>query len=403
MIDWAVTRGFFHVDASHTYATFDERIGNGRVIEPRPVALVYLGGGSKLRTVPYSPVAPIQLTADVAHKAMTLNLDTDTGKTDFELWVKPALAYEVGRLVFWKGSLIHRRSTLASDEKQRIPSNFDQSMFSRYLGLFLERSGIARWVANAVAGIFADVYMTLQTGPAAVGYAVRRAQPRRLDRFHAEDLRYQLPPLLRPYVCFRTLALAKNSYDDQIKRLNEEIWEDLVMHDVYGRHILAWQGGDRNQGEVPDNNATRAMKTPVSVTIYTETGPATIGFDAARAEVEKAVDIVYKHITANTQDAVTALAQTPDLGPWAEGNQWMHTHMVERVGGGGVKASFLAEGWFAILSSQTMINVELAFLCQIVDKATYDAVYRDQKTYWGTALYAGGWLMESPGNSGRPY
>jgi hypothetical protein len=66
--------------------------------------------------------------------------------------------------------------------------------------------------------------------------------------------------------------------------------------------------------------------------------------------------------------------------------------------------TYFINAWFPLLAIETRNNgIEPAFNERIIDKATYDDHYRDEKFYWASAHYASGWMMESPGTSGGPH
>lgn len=373
MIESAVDQGWFASDPSHVYETPFNAHPN-TTAEPRPVPLTHFGGSS-LRMIPYSPAVPISLPIDlVATNFLNPN--------DAEVWIKPAIAYEVGRLAFWKGSLADPLSYY-----QRVK-------FSRFLGLRMQTElGISKWVANGVAGIFADVFMTLYCGLPALGHAIRRAQPRKLDRFQGEDLRYQLPSVLRPFVCLHVLKKMSSINSSDLNKLEGE-WKDCFKR-VYGKP-------HRSSVDKMDD-ITDVYDPPLNVTIYNDYGTTPIGFAEARAEVERATDFIYG-LMKNLKNATTSsLSSTsaPNFGDWQNGQVWMK--LVPLATGNPGSDTFFLEGWFSILSNETISVINDAYLKGAIDDATYNDYYRGQRAYWPTALYAGGWMMESPGNTGGPH
>lgn len=434
MIQSAVNGNMFDPQPSYVQETpFRTKDGivpdtNGATREPRPMPLVHFSGASKTRMNPYCPVALISLPIDL------INKDPDDAE-QLDIWLKPALAYEVGRLIFWKGSFF---------EPERPAGQkffFDRCKFSRYLGLEMQRQGFSKWIANAVSGIFADVFMTIQCGDNALGHAIRRAQPRKLDRFHGEDLRYQLPPLLRPYVSIETLKLLNpqlnlQTFLDQWKTLLDE-WKKIEAN-IYGRTEITQSRtkfvADRkrdnsgNWDPIPNDISTEApwkehvidaftgkQLPPINVTVYTDSGPTTMSFEVAREEVERATKHIFKILSSLQPVSSTIQLDKIDLtntatphwnyGEWQNGQKWMERVPLwqEREDTTLVDTFFL-EAWLNPLSIETRNNgIEWAYFEGIIDKATFDANYRDQRFVWGSALYAGGWTMESPGNAGNPY
>lgn len=371
MIESAVNQGWFAPDPRHVYET-PFNIHPDATAEPRPVPLTHFGGSS-LRMIPYSPAVPISLPIDL----VAMNFSDDE---EVEIWIKPAIAYEVGRLAFWKGSL--------ADPHAELPSYHQRVKFSRFLGLRMQTElGISKWVANGVAGIFADVFMTLYCGLPALGYAIRRAQPRKLDRFQGEDLRYQLPSVLRPFVCLHVLKNMSVAPD----KLEDE-WKDCFKR-VYGKP-------HRNSVDKIDD-ITDIYDPPLNVTIYNDYGTTSIGFAEARAEVERATDFIYGLMESLKNNLPATLPSPLDFGDWQDGTVWMK--LVPLATGNLGSDTFFLEGWFSVLSSETIGVINDAYLKGAIDDATYNDYYRGQRAYWSTALYSGGWMMESPGNTGGPH
>lgn len=392
MIGSAVDQGWFASEPSHIYET-PFNIHPDATAEPRPVPLTHFGGSS-LRMIPYSPAVPISLPIDL--------LATGFSDEEVEIWMKPAIAYEVGRLVFWKGSL--------ADPHAQLPSYHQRVKFSRLLGLRMQTElGISKWVANGVAGIFADVFMTLYCGLPALGYAIRRAQPRKLDRFQGEDLRYQLPTALRPFVCLRVLKKMTSINSEDLKLLEDE-WEDCFKR-VYGKP----------QRKSVDNtdDITDIYDPPLNATIYNDYGTTSIGFKEAKAEVERATDFIYELMKDLKNTTTSSLPSPLHFGEWKDGKVWMK--FVQLAVGDPqpdvpgnlpnnltpadlpLKDAFFLEGWFSILSNETITVINHAYLKGAIDDATYNDYYRGQRAHWSTALYSGGWMMESPGNTGGPH
>lgn len=391
MIHWAVRRDLFHESPSYfTPTPYRNDIKATR--EPRPVALVYFSGASKLRMIPYAPIAPLSLPSDLTDK-------NPKEKNDMEIWLKPALAYEVGRLIFWQGSYQSKLDNVAAWN--------GRSKFSRFLALQMQAAGYSKWVVNAVSGIFADVFMTMQCDVSAVGHAIRRAQPRKLDRFHGEDLRYQLPPVMRPYVCLTTLDIDSN--------LNKHISDQNMNHAQVVKDLTEIWTKTQNEvyGRKSANDAS-VMKPPVTVTVYSDTGPMLIGFDEALSEVKRATKYIVELLNAIV---VSSISETsPDsnaltqFGEWQKGKIWMklveayHPTTLDQEHPQAPLDTFFLNVWENTLCLETKNIIDYSHKEEsIIDKGTYDSRYSDQRFYWPSILYAGGWTMESLGNNGNPY
>ncbi|MCW1969489.1 MAG: hypothetical protein KIH69_015360 [Anaerolineae bacterium] len=396
MIQSAVTAGFFDENPNYVLTTpIDHTDLKGPTREPRPTPLVYFSGGAKTRMIPYCPVAPLSLPLNLIAK-------DPFNSTDLEIWLKPALAYEVGRLIFWKGSVF-------SDHPNYY---FKRNKFARNLHFELLEKGRSKWVANAVSGIFADIFMTIQCRLNAFGHALRRAQPRSLDRFHGEELRYQLPPLLRPQVVIKTLELLgiNDLEKDELSNRLIPKWTE-IQQTVYGR----------TQREVDfngENERDLGLELPIETTVYTETGAITMSVVAAKTEVDLAVEYIFnayfKNLTLSGNSALEldkiSSASPPsapnwNYGNWQSGDIWMkNVPIYEGYDlNKPVQSHFMLENWFSVLSVETRNSLWHAYKTGLISKPIFDEHFRGQRYYWVTALYTGGWTMESPGNTGQPY
>lgn len=422
IIESLVNAGIFDTEPDYVPKTpFIARHGastdtQGPTREPRQMPLVHFNGSVKIRMNPYCPVTLISLPIDLIDK-------NPNDPEQLDIWLKPALAYEIGQLAFWKGS------------RQDKAFIYGRCKFSRYLGLEMQRKGFSKWVTNAVAGIFADVFMTLQCGENALGHAIRRAQPRKLDRFHGEDLRYQLPPLLRPEVCIKTLTLLGKNINssllnkwDQIQKnvygRKEVVIKDLRSYSIENIPGVGWQ--------IPQNITNisiwkQELKTdftgkqlpPINVTVYSDSGPTTLGFDSALEEVKRATEYVFDLLVGGLgiQASTTASIELDDIvssmpasspnwnyGDWQNGMKWIDKVALTQDLGNNATDIFFRQAWLDPLRYETRNNgIEPAYMKGIIDRSTYDEYYSYERYTWVSALYAGGWTMESPGNSGSPY
>lgn len=396
MIQSAVTAGFFDENPNYVLTTpIDHTDLKGSTREPRPTPLVYFSSGAKTRMIPYCPIAPLSLPLNLIAK-------DPSNSTDLEVWLKPALAYEVGRLVFWKGSVFNDNPNYY----------FKRNKFARNLHFELLEKGRSKWVANAVSGIFADIFMTIQCRLNAFGHALRRAQPRSLDRFHGEELRYQLSPLLRPQVVIKTLELLginDTEKDELISRLIPK-WTE-IQQTVYGRP-------QRDVDFSGENERDLGFKLPSETTVYTETGAITMSVVAAKTEVDLAVEYIYNAYFKNLmlscalkldlEKISSALSPTDpnwNYGNWQSGDIWMkNVPIYEGYDlNKPIESHFMLENWFSVLSVETRNSLWHAYKIGLISKPVFDEHFRGQRYYWVTALYTGGWTMESPGNTGTPY
>lgn len=395
MIQSAVDAGFFDENPSYVLTTPIHRADiKGPTREPRPTPLVYFSGGAKTRMIPYCPVAPLSLPLNLIAK-------NPSNSTDLEVWLKPALAYEVGRLIFWKGSVFNDNPNYY----------FKRNKFARNLHFELLEQGRSKWVANSVSGIFADVFMTIQCRLNAFGHALRRAQPRSLDRFHGEELRYQLPPLLRPQVVIKTLELL-GIQDAERLELNNGLmpkWAE-IQRTVYGtpQRKVDFNG---------ENEKDDGFKLPIETTVYTESGAMTMSVVAAKTDVDLAVEYIFNAYFKNLilpdtsleLENISSASPLPDkkwnYGDWQAGDIWMkNVPLYENYDPNKpVETHFMLEAWFSVLSVETRNSLWHAYQTGLISKSVFDEHFRGQRYYWVTALYTGGWTMESPGNGGTPY
>lgn len=383
MINWAVERGLFGSSPAYTP---DIEYDNRKHIEPCPAPLVFFGGNETSRTVPYTPVAPLALPTemmDLALRSPQLSLN------DYQLWFEPSLAYQVGRLIFWKGEMPNPSEDLGS------------AKFARFLNLQMQEKGCSEWVSNAVASIFADVFSTIWCGNAAVGYAIRRATSKTNETYLAEDMRYQLPWFLRPYVALETLNLMTTGGDDYVDL--KAFWE-TEQKKLNFSLVREYSTYDANN---PDRNSICKLAenqiTPKEVTVYSAGKSFNLSFNAALAEILDATREVYRCITSLGVISVSdPTLPTPIASPWLDGSIWRSPHskafVPENPG-----INYFIEVWLTALFVQTRHHIMLAADKGVIPSYIYESYYHEQKVYWTTAMYAGGWLMESSGNSGGPH
>jgi hypothetical protein len=368
MIQRAVNSGLFSQDPAYVPETTPTQ--NRTHIEPRPLPLVYFGANATNRTIPYTPVTPLSLPIDL------INKDPNT-PNDFAIWFEPALAYEVGRLVFWKGN--HPDSD----------SVFGGIKFARFVNLRMQEGGCSEWISNAAAGIFADVFATLVCNTAAAGFSIRRSSIRRGEHFIAEDSRYQLPLVLRPLVVIETLK--KMGVDSVVISDLQKIW-DAEQLDAYGTDITT---------------PSKTIK-PKSVAVYSKGTSLNLGMEAAENEVKDAVNFIYSLLqNVQTQPTLIPSLQFPSPSEWMNGDLWnAHRKYWADPNSQSSPAqgqNYFFESWHAPLSLETDQEVKRAYESGVIPESSYKAHYEGQKIYWAVTTYAAGWTMESVGNSGTPY
>lgn len=171
-------RGFFQESSGTPATRKDPR-------EPKPIVLTYFQKTKTIRVIPYSPVVLIGLPFS--------SLGDNAQATQDML----AVAHEVGHLAFWKAYA-----------QNYAPGK--SAKFSMFLNRKLREDGYPPWTADGAEQLFADLFTVCTGGPAAAIMAQDKAEVRQMDRVYAEDMRYQILPEARPFIYHHALETFPN-------------------------------------------------------------------------------------------------------------------------------------------------------------------------------------------------
>lgn len=309
--------------------------------EPRPFPITHPMRVPAMRVIPYCPVALIGVPM------YALNGHNDT-------LARAYVAREIGRLAFWKGTW-----------RDGILGWQGHTKMIHRMNVFLRAKGYSQWIIDTAATLFADVFAALTAGKDGLDLALTQAQTRDTDRFYAEDRRYELNSALRPEIYIRVLELINHP---EIAELKADLGDNL-------------QGYYQEVGQAtPYQNGGGAY--------------ANVSFQAARNELRGAAEAVYEVLQANklqaTADHASIEAQyaANDIGwgewdatqPWTDDPDWTE--------------------WFDILAHDERQRLKVAFARKVLDKNYHDNNSDFEPIYWRKLLYARGWVMESPENTG---
>ncbi|MCW1968849.1 MAG: hypothetical protein KIH69_012130 [Anaerolineae bacterium] len=338
MVNRAVDFGLFGADHNHIPT-------KSKAIEPRPVPITCAGRLPATRIIPYCPVALV----GVPMYAMN-------GQDD--ALARAYVAREIGRMAFWKGTW-----------RDDVLEWYGDTKMMHRMNVFLRAKGYSQWIIDTAATLFSDVFAALTMGKAGLDLALTQAQTHATDRFYAEDQRYELNAILRPEIYIRVLELMGEAEIGKIKA------------DV----------GNRLQ----DAYANAGQFTPYQSNGAGGSGTyANVSYQAARNELRGAAEAVYEVLQANKLQATAdhaiieaqyatntiAWGEWDAAQPWADDPDWTE--------------------WFDILERDERQRLKEAFDRKVLDK-NYHANNDDfAPIYWRKLLYARGWVMESPENTG---
>jgi len=347
----AVKAGFFNVSADHVPTDKDMR-------QPIPIIATYLQKSPTTRVQPYSPVALIALP-------LTSTLQTVD---------RQSLAHEVGHLVFWKGSV-------------QVEKDGPQYRFASFLNRWLRREkGISPFIADGVEQIVADMYGALVAGLPIAKTAQDLAALHTRERSYATDVRYDVTPELRPHIYEKTLELTGRVTKKELADLRAR-WQTLLAENYGPKH-----GNGQN-------------KPPVTVNVGAD---YEVSYKYAKEELEEAVEYIYSFLKkvepptkAGSSIPKTALPTSiaeiqgtlgeyyPSQSFWTDAN----TALAQ-------KQHF--ETWVDCLTSEEGAQQNAMRAAGMNDIYAIYSADGPAVTDWFTILYAGGWIMESPGNTNGP-
>jgi hypothetical protein len=388
----AVELGLFQPDSNVKPSKTEPR-------EPKPVILTYLNKAPTIRMMPYSPIALVSLPADT-----TEFMDIDNASENIYAALRVlALAHEVGHLTFWKGYLAR-------------PEDDATGKFASFLNRHLRREGASHYIADGVEEMLADVYGALVVGLPMFYTAQSGAISRQRERYFAANSRYMVIPELRPSIYHATLKKQLGISAESISTA-EKAWNGLLAK-YYG-----------------NGSALGGYHAPKTVEV--EAGQYRISYLTAKAETVDAVEKIL-HLLGNEPTKrvnLRALAQSvhkrngkskdtqkaaqddktqagvlkntaqylmqiassdaiekdlvSDLSEYADGRVWLQPSE---------QNSEDSTDYWKIWADRLM-KEEKAQVQAMKDANLHQSGYSDSDLDWFTVLYAGGWVMESPGNS----
>lgn len=335
-VQQAVNAGFFHSSAAHTVSLSDHR-------EPRPMVLTYFQRSPTWRANVYSPITLVGMPYDSVASAALMNPTAALGPA-----AAPAVARAVGQLVFWKGFCPSYPSDPA----------FTGAKFLSCLNRRMRADGFSEWVADGVTHLASDVFAAQIVGESALNHSMNNAIAQQFDQYYAEDRRYQLTPALRTEGTLSALTLSKSVIPTRLNELRHN-WT-LRLTDAFGHEL----------------NGNHANKQP-PLTVSPYGFQTKLSYRVARDEVTQAVSLLHTILTKGLMSSNSAA----DSLKSSQG-RWDAT-----VG----EQNYVA--WRSVLLAEEHAQLKHD---QAVGLAESDTTPRD----WLTLLYAGGWVMESPGNTG---
>lgn len=350
---------------------------------PKPVVLTYLNKAPTIRMMPYSPIALVSLPSAAVAYSCGDEKEQAIAAREFL-----ALAHEVGHLVFWKGY---------AEDTEDLEG---RGKFASFLNRTLRRKGVSHYIADGVEETVADMYGALTAGISIFYTAQLKATTRQREHYFAANARYTVSPELRPSIYDAVLSVEGITSGPALMQA-QDAWSELVKP-AYG--------------DIDDLGNYLSPKT-----VEVEAGQYRISYEVAVAEIKSAVQriqpllkavqrtqigasgkIVAKAMLVTQEEILEAASQhlsdTPpkfplpavqlyDLSEYQDGQPW-----IEPTAGNG--ASDYWQIWASRLLEEEQRQQE-AMVKAGLEAPPYNAKDND----WYAILYAGGWVMESTGNS----
>ncbi len=364
-------------------------------LEPRPIIITYATKLPTLRVIPYSPVVLMGIP-NLCNKKK----------------VNAAIAREIGRLIFWLGT---------TKKFDNVPSTFtdrnhaidaavsnpptltaiapEPVKFHVYLNRKLQELRFPHWVADGVEQIMADVVVAMLNGSTdCADFAFFEARTRLLERAFYDDMRYQMPPEMRveTMLAIRSVVenLGKDSSGKDIPTNIDKLWRDWdPPAPPWGpkesnQGILGELFGVEVEGESSLGTRYELYGHPHVVTPYLLGRP--VPYEHARQEVEFAAKLIY---------CLLGGKRGVDIAPppLPSGSLGVSTFFNEASTSSYWNNPANFKDCKNLLTNQEQVTFD-SF--EKIAGPTKNSALTQEERNWYAVFYAGGWLMQSPGNTG---
>lgn len=354
--------------------------------ESRPIIITYFSKLPTTRMIPYSPIVLL----GIPNETLSCNQYA-------------AIAHEIGHLIFWKG-YCDKLPTLTRDAKSReidlgnllrsprgyTPlSGFGGAKFVACLNRYLRaKLGGSPWIADGLEQIMADVVVAMNLGAkTTMDFAFSRAYSQLLERTFNDNLRYQLPIELRVEIYLRVLELSGkkalnyrsqwiNYYNDTSKA-GKSVRNEGLLGKLFGVEV--------------ENGGTEDYVRPLTVKPYGSTGEG-LDYEEAKEALLETVDLIFWLLGGKSTPTNIPSPDAAQLQTYAKSKK--------DIWGPGYPGDTNWTQWKDRLKREEKdTNEVFKKLGGGPDRPKLTDSERD----WLAIFYAGGWMMQSPGNSSGPY
>lgn len=354
--------------------------------ESRPIIITYFSKLPTTRMIPYSPIVLL----GIPNETLPCNQYA-------------AIAHEIGHLIFWKG-YCHGLPELARDAKSREKdldnllksspvytplSGFGGAKFVACLNRYLRaKLGGSPWIADGLEQIMADVVVAMNLGAkTTMDFAFSRAYSQLLERTFNDNLRYQLPIELRVEIYLRILELSGkkalnyrsqwiNYYNDTSKA-GKPVRNEGLLGKLFGVEV--------------ENGGTEYYVRPLTVKPYGSTSEG-LDYEEAKEALLETVDLVFWLLGGKSTPTNIPSPDAAQIRRYATSKKDIWDR--------GYPGDINWTQWKDRLKREEKdTNEVFKKLGGGPDRPKLTDSERD----WLAIFYAGGWMMQSPGNSSGPY
>lgn len=379
-----------------------------RILEPRPIIITYVSKMPTSRVIPYSPIVLLGLPSDYFLASQPKITDNTR--------LLSAINHEIGRLVFWRGYCTNipfigpdadekrkaidtylGRVPVTPPLKKPIANKSHKALVG--LNRYLRMMQFSPWVADCAEQIVADVYTAMHSSTEdAMKLAFYRTKSMIMERSFYDKLRYQLPIELRPeiFLYIRQRIASSGGTDPAITEAEDYWWRTDGLPSLatnrYGAHVdntkkWGWRaelfGPEVNNIHLDPNNVK-----PYGI----ENG---LSFEIAKEELLKVTEIVFQMLggTIKAKNGATPTLNYKGTSPTYYFNPpSMHVYWNNPMW----------ENWaYQLVEEEQDMRNEFR-LSGLADPYGVTRTSDDELNFY-TLLYAGGWIVQSIGNSSGPH